>query len=76
MPDAMDAVQSFNDAHTEDALKRHADRPQQKGRSHCANADCGEPIGDARQALGAQLCLPCQHEEEKRNAHLAVWRRR
>lgn len=76
MPDAMDAVQSFNDAHAEDALKRHAGRPQLKGRSHCANVDCGEPIGDARQALGAQLCLPCQQAEEARDAHLAVWRRR
>jgi RNA polymerase-binding transcription factor DksA len=76
MPDAMDAVQSFNDEHTEDSLRRHADRPRLKGRSHCANVDCGEPIGDARQALGAQLCLPCQHAEESKAAHVARWRQR
>jgi RNA polymerase-binding transcription factor DksA len=76
MPDAMDHVQSFNDDHTADALARHADRPRLKGRSHCANIECGEPIGDARQALGAQLCLPCQKAEESRHTHIARWRQR
>jgi RNA polymerase-binding transcription factor DksA len=76
MPDAMDHVQSFNDEHTADALSRHASRPRLVGRTHCANLDCGEPIGDARTALGAQLCLPCQKAEESRNAHQQVWRQR
>jgi RNA polymerase-binding transcription factor DksA len=76
LPDLMDHVQSFNDDHTADALARHAARPQLKGRTHCANMDCGEPIGDARTALGAQLCLICQKAEEARGAHLQVWRQR
>jgi RNA polymerase-binding transcription factor DksA len=76
MPDAMDHVQSFNDAHTADALQRHASRPRPEGRAHCANLECGQPIGDARRALGAQLCLPCQHAEEAKTAHLNRWRHR
>ena len=76
MPDAMDKMQTFNDDHTADALKRHADRPKTEGRTHCAVLDCREPIFDARRLLGAQLCLSCQQEEEARSAHINRWRQR
>jgi RNA polymerase-binding transcription factor DksA len=35
------------------------------GIAHCINADCGEPIADYRQQLGARLCLDCQRREER-----------
>jgi RNA polymerase-binding transcription factor DksA len=76
MPDAMDRVQQHNDDHAEDALRRHAARPRPPGRTHCANLDCGEPIGDARRALGAQLCILCQQAEEASAVHLNRWRQR
>jgi RNA polymerase-binding transcription factor DksA len=76
MPDAMDAVQTFNDEHTADALQRHAQRKVAPGRTHCAYIDCREPIFDARRLMGAQLCLACQQEEEARNAHLLRWKQR
>lgn len=75
-PDAMDHLQQLNDDHTSDALKRHADRVRAVGRTHCANLDCAEPITSARTAIGAQLCLPCQHEADAQDAHLNRWRRR
>lgn len=76
MPDAMDKLQTFNDEHTADAIRRHAERKQPVGRTHCANVDCREPIFDARRLLGAQLCMECQREEDARNAHLARWKQR
>ena len=76
MPDAMDAVQTFNEEHTADALQRHAQRKVLRGRSHCANLDCDEPISTARQEMGAQLCLGCQREVEARDAHIARWKQR
>lgn len=76
MADAMDRLQQFNDDHTGDALRRHADRPKPAGRVTCANLDCGDAIAPARTALGAQLCLPCQREDEAQAAHFAKWRQR
>lgn len=76
MPDAMDHVQELNEAHTADALKRHAARVLPEGRATCAHADCGEPISDARRRLGAQLCMECQRGEEAASAHLRTWSRR
>jgi hypothetical protein len=76
MPDAMDQIQSFNDDHTADSLRRHADREKPVGRMHCANVDCREPIFQARRDLGAQLCLACQQEEEARAAHFKRWQQR
>lgn len=75
MPDAMDRLQQFNDDQAEDALRRHADRARPAGRTHCAVADCREPIVPERTALGAQLCMECQHEEDARNAHVRGWKR-
>ena len=76
MTDAMDQVQAFNDANTEDALKRHADRVRAAGRETCANLDCGEPISDFRRQHGAQLCLECQKGEEAQAAHFRAWGQR
>jgi RNA polymerase-binding transcription factor DksA len=73
MPDAMDHVQELNEAHVEDALKRHSARPVVEGRATCANAECGEPISDARRRLGAQLCMECQRGVEAAGAHRRVW---
>ena len=75
MADAMDAVQQHAIDATEDVLRRHHARPVMAGRTHCAILDCGEAINAARTALGAQLCLECQHEEEARDAHFKAWRR-
>jgi len=76
MPDAMDRVQQHAQDLNSDALAEHARRPVVQGRTHCAQQDCGEPIAPARMALGAQLCLDCQHEQEARDAHFAKWGRR
>lgn len=76
MADAMDAVQQQALDAAEDALLRHQARPAPAGRTSCANLDCGESIHPARTALGAQLCLECQHEQDARDAHFNTWRRR
>ena len=76
MPDQMDHAQDFNDLHTADALQAHARRPRSAGRTHCANLDCGDAIAPERQALGAQLCLPCQKAEEGQAVHMQRWRQR
>lgn len=76
MPDQMDQLQDFNDQRTADALQAHAARPRAKGRTNCANLDCGESITPARTALGAQLCLPCQKAEEGAGVHVQRWRQR
>lgn len=75
MPDAMDHVQAVADAYTEDALRRHANRPRPSGLSHCENQDCGEPISAERQAMGARLCVPCARAEESRATHFRAWGR-
>jgi RNA polymerase-binding transcription factor DksA len=76
MPDAMDAVQSQTDAHLENALQHHANRPRTAGLTHCENLDCREPISEARQAMGARLCVPCGKAEEAQAAHFGAWSRR
>lgn len=65
MPDAMDRNQEYTEAFAADALANHKGRLQQSvGRTTCANLDCGDDIHPARTALGAQLCIECQREEE------------
>lgn len=72
MPDDMDRLQDFNDAHVRDALARHAQRkPRRPGLPACENLDCGEPIEPARTRLGARLCVDCDAEERQRAAHYA-----
>lgn len=62
MPDHMDRVQDAVQAAT-DAAVAQATAPK-RGATHCE--ECGEPIGEYRQALGARLCLTHQREEEQR----------
>jgi len=77
MPDAMDHVQAHVEALTRTALEQHAQRTTARpGLPRCERHDCGEPIEPVRTARGARLCLECQEEHDKRNAHFAVWARR
>lgn len=76
MPDAMDHAQQLNADHVADALNRHAAQPRPAGRTMCANLDCGEPISDYRRQSGAQLCLACQHAEERAARHFRAWQGR
>jgi len=49
------------------AIDAHAaGQTVRRGRDMCADQDCGEPISERRKALGAQLCLACQHAVEQR----------
>jgi hypothetical protein len=45
------------------------------GLTHCAVADCREPVNPKRTVLGSQLCLGCQLEQESRDAHIDRWKR-
>jgi RNA polymerase-binding transcription factor DksA len=65
MPDHMDHVQAAVQAAT-DAAVAQATQPK-RGTTHCE--ECGEPIGEYRQALGARLCLVHQREAEQRALH-------
>lgn len=76
MPDLMDQLQQHTADHVADSLKAHAERPRPAGRTTCANLDCREPIVAARTALGAQLCMDCQHEVDSQSAHFRSWRHR
>ena len=62
MPDHMDYVQAAVQAAT-DAAVAQATQPK-RGATHCE--ECGEPVGEYRQALGARLCLVHQREAERR----------
>ncbi|WP_303749531.1 TraR/DksA C4-type zinc finger protein [Stenotrophomonas pigmentata] len=76
MPDAMDHLQTFNDEHVQDSIKRHqAHQHARAGRTHCERLDCGEPIRPERTAQGAQRCDECEEEHQRRNAHFAPWAR-
>lgn len=44
-----------------------------KGATHCENLDCGEPISETRQGLGARLCIDCARDAE---AKAAQWKPR
>lgn len=67
MPDLMDAVQAQTDAQLENALNHHANRPRPQGLTHCENLDCGEPITQQRQDMGARLCVPCATAEDRKS---------
>lgn len=41
-------------------------QPTGQGRTHCIAEDCGAPIAPVRQAMGAQLCIDCQRDAERR----------
>lgn len=76
MPDAMDHVQANVEQMTQSALEKHTRRTAVRpGLTACERHDCGEPIEPPRTARGARLCLECQEEQDKRDAHFAVWAR-
>lgn len=66
MPDAIDRLQEQEAEFHQRALSAHAAQLPRRGRDMCADEDCGEPISERRKALGAQLCLACQHAAEQR----------
>lgn len=72
MADLIDAAQALNDLHTQQALKRHSNRPAaQPGFTRCEITACREPIEPARTRLGARLCLDCAEEERLRAGQYA-----
>lgn len=72
MPDHMDAIQDRVQRETDAIIANHT-APAAAGRTTCARAECGEPIAPQRTAIGARLCIDCQHEEEARQAHFRTW---
>jgi hypothetical protein len=56
----MDAIQQLCLDRIEDSVARHNDRPRLVGRLFCLTVDCGTPISQERQALGARYCIDCQ----------------
>lgn len=43
-------------------------KPAGQGTTHCTNMDCGEPISETRQRMGARLCIDCARDAEARAA--------
>jgi hypothetical protein len=60
-----DTIDLAQDQQHDIALALAGRAPRSIGRSHCANADCGEPIAPLRQQLGAVLCIDCQRDAER-----------
>lgn len=63
MTDVIDVAQQRQQDDIDIALA--ARKPAGAGRAFCANAVCDEPISEVRRALGAQLCIDCQHDAER-----------
>ncbi|EIL99129.1 hypothetical protein [Rhodanobacter thiooxydans] len=62
----MDMIEVAQRRQQEEIEHALAARPMQAtGRTHCANAECGEPIVQVRQQMGAQLCIDCQRAVER-----------
>jgi RNA polymerase-binding transcription factor DksA len=62
--DTIDVAQRRQQEEIDHALAARVSRTE-NGRTHCANADCGEPIASVRQQMGAQLCIDCQRAVER-----------
>lgn len=71
----MDRDAVIAEAHLENALMHYARRVQTQGLCACENQDCSAPISDARQAMGARLCVPCATAEEQMKCHFSQVRR-
>jgi len=70
-------VQEQIDASVADAVKQARSRlPQGTGLTHCEA--CEEPIPEARRNAipGVRLCVDCQSEHEKSQAHTTAFNRR
>ena len=72
MPDHMDHVQDAVLAATEAAVARAT--ALRRGSSHCQ--ECGDAVGEYRQALGARLCLVHQRQLENRGPKVMRLQRR
>lgn len=62
--DMINVAQRRQQEEIDHALAARASRTA-TGRTHCAKADCGEPIAPMRPQLGAQLCIDCQRRAER-----------
>lgn len=73
MADDADRAQPESDAFIAEALRRHRAQREVRGpgRTRCKQHDCGEPISEARQRLGADLCEDCQRDVDIRAAQYA-----
>lgn len=69
MPDAMDRVQQHTQDLVDDAMRAREVKPKLPGRDTCANLDCELDISPQRKAMGAQLCIDCQRDEELAAKH-------
>ncbi len=76
MPDAMDRVQQHAQDMVDDAMRARDGKSQLPGRDTCASLDCELDISPQRKAIGAQLCIDCQRDEEaaaKRGPVRGAW---
>lgn len=64
MADDVDTANDYAEAERERSVSIMLARIG-KGRTTCFL--CGEPISELRQACGAQKCMDCQEEHERRN---------
>lgn len=62
--DMIDLAQQPQQQEIDHALANR--RPVAMGLTHCERLDCGEPISETRQQMGACLCIDCAtaHERE------------
>ena len=71
------AVQEQIDATIEDAVKRVRHRlPEGPGRSRCQTCDAEIPEARRSAIPGVRLCVPCQSEEDVKNATFSGYNRR
>lgn len=70
--DIIDRAQALQQADIDHALANR--RPPKRGLTHCENVDCGEPISEQRQQLGARMCIDCARDEEARAAQWSTTR--
>ncbi|MGJ8514144.1 DksA/TraR family C4-type zinc finger protein [Carnimonas bestiolae] len=72
------AVQDQIDSTVEDGVNEARRRLQQAGPSLAECEECGEAIPEARREAipGVRLCVACQAEQDKTQAHAAGYNRR
>lgn len=62
----MDVIDTAQRRQLEDIEHALANRQRAgKGRTHCMNLECGEPISAVRQQMGAVRCIDCQQIAER-----------
>ena len=72
------AVQEQIDASVEDAVKQARQHLAAARPSLAECEECGDPIPEARRRAipGVRRCIPCQEEQESRDADLSLFNRR